>query len=778
MVATKPTLKQFTNITAYGLVFALMAIDILPVWYPGDAYFPGLAAQAALMALAAVYLIWSGVFHLRALVRSGFEIGLLILLAVALLSVLFSPEPRQGLPVLFSFVRYAFLFYLLADALRNRHVKSAVLDALLVLSGILLALAMLETYAAYLGWHAQGGSWQVLPPFPYRFTSLLMHANAMMSYLNLLAPLALLSFLHEKRFMGRLLRGVWLGFYLLAIPFSSSRGGWLGLATWAGILLLEWALRKRILQRALRLPHKWLAAAGVLLVALLAGGVFAGFHFVQAFAAHPTHGNNPFGGRASLWLQALRAWLKSPWVGVGAGRTGLEYFSVTPSIPPDYWAFHAHSLYLQVLSDFGVIGLIGFGVFLGFLLIQLFRILRTVEKGNFLPLAVCAGGAAWLVHSIFDDLTIWKAVMDQMVLLFACCFACRVDPTVVSLNGTARPMQWGRGSLNLLWLPLLLFCAWFSWSAWSVHPMQLAAQAAQRGEWGDALEHIQAARQRDPALRYYRDMAGVAGAWLWANEGGEDTLETAITALEPNAVEPSSLSLWVANLAVLQWQAGEMDMALYTMQSAEERAPREATYPFNLGVMLETAGQEQAALDAYCRALALRPEWWGHPFWQESPLRQRTASACAGVQEEDEAYWMGARQALQEGNLAEAQLNLARSDWAHEDDLARTITRGMLLEAQGQMEQALVVYEDALNRIGIARLEGTGQFAVSYASFFQRAALPFDLVPGYRQIHADVGQFALMQKLAALYHQQGEEGKQAWVEDLTLRAIEGELAGF
>ncbi len=770
--------KFFANIAAYGLVFALMAVDIFPVWFPGETYIPGLVVHGLAIAGAAIYLFWRSVIRGCALPRSGVEKGLLAFCAAVLLSIVFSPEPRQGLPVIFSILHYALLFYLLTDAMQNSHIRSAVLNALLVLSGILLALAILETYAAYLGWQSQAGFWRVLPPFPYRFTSLLMHANAMMSYLNLLAPLALLTFLREKHFGGRLLRGIWLGFYLLAIPFSSSRGGWLGLATWVGVLLLYWAQRKINFKRVCAMPRRLLSAVGLLIPLILAGAILAGVRFISVFAAHPTHGNNPFGGRADLWLHALQIWLKSPWVGAGAGRTGLEFFTFTPSIPPDYWPFHAHSLYLQVLSDFGAAGLIGFALLLGLFLLQLWRMLRTAEKENFFPLAVFAGAAAWLVHSIFDDLTIWKAVMDQLVVLLACLFACRLSGDGFVSDKTVAKKTWGRGSMNLLWLPLLLLCGWFGWSAWSAHPMQLAAQAALRGDWRSALEGIDTARQRDPTLRYYRDMSGIAGAWLWAQDGDLETLADASAQLEVNRDTPASLSLWTANLAILEWQAGDVDTALRDMQSAEQRAPNEATYPFNLAVMLEMSGQEELALQAYCRTLALRPEWLGHPFWESSDLRREANLNCEAASLQNGAYWFAAQQALLADDLSGAKLNLARSDWARENDLARAITHGLLLEAQGQPEQALAAYENAMTDVAAAVLEGSGKFAVSYASYFQRPALPVDLVPGYHQLQQDVGQFAAMQKLAEAYRQQGDKEKLAWIEDLFQRAVMGELVGY
>jgi hypothetical protein len=56
--------------------------------------------------------------------------------------------------------------------------------------------------------------------------------------------------LQPGRGWGRLGAGLWLTVYLAALPFSSSRGGLVGLAAWAGVLLCLWAYEK-----------SWLASA-------------------------------------------------------------------------------------------------------------------------------------------------------------------------------------------------------------------------------------------------------------------------------------------------------------------------------------------------------------------------------------------------------------------------------------------------------------------------------------------------------------------------------------
>jgi len=73
-------------------------------------------------------------------------------------------------------------------------------------------------------------------------------------------------------------------------------------------------------------------------------------------------------GRGPFWKMAWVAFLEHPFFGVGAGNFGLfamENFSKVPEMtlhysPNHLWGWQIHSLYLQLLSEFGLIGTIAF----------------------------------------------------------------------------------------------------------------------------------------------------------------------------------------------------------------------------------------------------------------------------------------------------------------------------------------------------------------------------------------------------------------------------------
>jgi len=151
---------------------------------------------------------------------------------------------------------------------------------------------------------------------------------------------------------------LWLAFYALSVPFSSSRSGWLGLASWVGVLGLLWLFSDRrwkgiwdwAKQRAC-----WVILGGT---AGVGAGLYILYRFFVVFMAHPSHGNlsNPFAGRASFWISALEIWQGQPITGAGLSRFMYEYLRVTDGFPPGFWASHAHNFPFTWLAETGLLG--------------------------------------------------------------------------------------------------------------------------------------------------------------------------------------------------------------------------------------------------------------------------------------------------------------------------------------------------------------------------------------------------------------------------------------
>jgi O-antigen ligase len=152
-----------------------------------------------------------------------------------------------------------------------------------------------------------------------------------------------------------------------------------------------------------------LATGGIAIAAALVGiglmiGVEARF-FTLSEVPQPDH----LGTRSVLWSSALELWRTSPLTGIGAGNYELELGMVGH---PDVRT-HANSIYLQFLSETGIVGLAAM-LFLVYTSIATFA--RTYSRRP-LVIGAFAAGMALALHQIFDYLLFFPKVGDFWCLL-------------------------------------------------------------------------------------------------------------------------------------------------------------------------------------------------------------------------------------------------------------------------------------------------------------------------------------------------------------------------
>ncbi len=160
-----------------------------------------------------------------------------------------------------------------------------------------------------------------------------------------------------------------------------------------------------------------LAVSGSFLVDALAG-----FQLAEKFRSLATAGT-----RLPLWIAAWRMFLDAPWTGHGVGSFRLlyrfhlqplpEWIVVDPRLTP--WA---HNIFLELLAELGVGGLLAFALFFGFPL-RLWRSVRE-ERGREKPvdLALIAAFAGFCVAGMVE-LSLWRQWVGLTFLLLVGCIA-------------------------------------------------------------------------------------------------------------------------------------------------------------------------------------------------------------------------------------------------------------------------------------------------------------------------------------------------------------------
>lgn len=168
--------------------------------------------------------------------------------------------------------------------------------------------------------------------------------NGIAITMNALIPFAYFYMVHYKEVWKKLLMILMTGIFVYTMIITGSRGGFLG---FLGILGCIWWFSK-----------KKLAMGVVILMILVAGWSFLGDaskeRYKSIFAENLDESSQ---GRVNAWMDGLALFAIRPLAGVGAGAFAtarMENFGVFLS---------PHSLYIQVIAELGLFGIIVYFMF-------------------------------------------------------------------------------------------------------------------------------------------------------------------------------------------------------------------------------------------------------------------------------------------------------------------------------------------------------------------------------------------------------------------------------
>lgn len=434
-----------------GLVMAAGGLAVLPLRWAGLAVFGGLGG---VILLRWPWLVWPGLaaaLPVAAGIKLGPVSGLDLGLALAVALWLADGTRRRSLQMQGS-VPLVLLGVFLATQLASlpgaadlgegikEVVKWVEFGTVLLVAGAMLdgekkrwlVIALLVGGAG----QALLGLWQFVnrigPDFFLLFGRFMRaygsfaQPNPYAGYLGLGLPVAVSLFLARQKAQGRgkkaqpvggdwVLYGAFAGLMGAGLLASWSRGGWLGAAAGIGVVLMVRSRRAALLT----------VAAGVILAAAVGLGTLnpamvpapladrvadipayfgAGLDAETLATTEITDANFSVMERLAHWLAALRMWEQAPWLGVGPGNYAVVYDSVR--LPQWTEALgHAHNIYLNTLAESGLIGLLGFGVLWGGLILWTWGQIRR-SKGWQRALAVGVLGVLvhLMVHNFFDNL--------------------------------------------------------------------------------------------------------------------------------------------------------------------------------------------------------------------------------------------------------------------------------------------------------------------------------------------------------------------------------------
>lgn len=200
---------------------------------------------------------------------------------------------------------------------------------------------------------------------------------------------------------------------LAGIATSFSRGAWLGVAAGAALTVVLYAnwTRVAVLIATPALGVLLLGGASQFVPAELSGRLASIANEVRPFDASTiviTNENFAAVERMAHWQAGWRMFEDNPLLGVGAGNFNVRY--------PDYFVRpqfrisrgHAHNIYIQMLAELGVLGLVAYLTLVGSFILLALRVAIGAPQGFARMLALGSLGTLVSVstHNIFDDLQV------------------------------------------------------------------------------------------------------------------------------------------------------------------------------------------------------------------------------------------------------------------------------------------------------------------------------------------------------------------------------------
>jgi tetratricopeptide (TPR) repeat protein len=559
---------------------------------------------------------------------------------------------------------------------------------------------------------------------------------------NFVWPLLVAELVETRRRWLKLLAGIALGAAAVVMLYTSSRGGWLGMA--AGVLILGvryrravWGLGRRVLAHP-----AWRALVVV-------GGV-VGVGVVAAVVArqwqHSSHGGTLAQARGPFWDVAWDEFLRSPLTGRGLFTFASAYFPVA-SVPPGLIYNQAHGLVFNLLAETGLIGLAAFG-YAGLRLARTLRLsARNASGDEAWQAAAVAGLGATLVHGMFETPYVNPPVMALIALM-----AAMVSPVV------------GRGWRNgLLLIPV---AALGLWGIWAYHPLHRGIELGDAGDWEGAARQFDEATRRDPLSTWARLQAAYA-----AHRAGRPA--RAIELYQAALPREPGYSLNWANLAAAQWAVGDPSAALDSLARARSLAPQAELY-----AATEQAWRGQPRSLPIDSSGELRGQPESHTPTDADLLDARIAQAAGGRLEvralEAERALLAAafedRQATDTQVLQLADLEVARGEVARaeyllsyamamrgDDALRLDFVRGDLAAARGDLSAAARHYALAWRALSQPDTYGPG---TNYAWLvFVRESLRANVAPGLRAPPHPPAVVERLRTLMSWYHALGESDR-------------------
>jgi hypothetical protein len=311
----------------------------------------------------------------------------------------------------------------------------------------------------------------------------------------------------EERQIGAAVSGVAAVLAVAAMILSGTRGAWFAFVL--GMIVLGWALwpmAARLLRHTLGTDADTGALVIVAAVLVLVLGVLLTTPIGERIRELPGH----LSVRTTIWKAALRMTAARPATGQGPGTFRRQFPFYRPA---DYAAhrvgsatIHAHSEYLDILAETGLLGGVTFAIFIGLFVVGSVRVLRgATGPPRVLLAAAFAAAVTMLLHATVQVDTRYPTCLMVLWVLLGFTVSRWERPAPRTPTHIGAKLVVGAAFV----LAVAGTCAAFVLTSYTARKvLRRAMSAAAANDWKTAARKARWARDLDPTLcEAYREEA-------------------------------------------------------------------------------------------------------------------------------------------------------------------------------------------------------------------------------------------------------------------------------
>jgi len=336
------------------------------------------------------------------------DLFVVVFAAVVGYSVIISYNMASSAPVAAVYILFTLFYFVAKNVINTRQKLSAVLS-LIMISGLLVA--AYGIYQRITGNFVMTEAWidiEMFDPSMVRIYSTLENPNVLGEYLIFIIIISFAGLYYFREYLHKITSLGILGIAGITMILTQSRGAWLGLIFAFGIYAL--------------IRDRRIVVLGI--IALAMAPMLIPVNVIERFLSIGDLTDSSTAYRVFIWLGSLDMIAVFWPIGIGLGTDTFMFmyhkFAYNAVFSP-----HSHNLYLQIIIDLGIAGLLTFfAIITAFFKTTLVAAHKESPRNSPIPAAIAAAMFGFLVQGMTDN--VWfnyrVTAFFWLVLALGACF--------------------------------------------------------------------------------------------------------------------------------------------------------------------------------------------------------------------------------------------------------------------------------------------------------------------------------------------------------------------